>query len=438
MRNEKNIDQLFREKLAGRQASAYSEAAWASAAAGLNSYFRMLFFKKIVLIAVPILLLTGAGTWYQLSGNDSTENQQEISVIDSNYEVVSENATIDSKSEKSAANEMSYASNEIGALEYADDKNNVSTSEELNREIIEAKVRSNSTSQKSKYANLRKSSSNENTALAVNPSLNAGNVSTTSTILNTILNESSTSNFASSNLQTNSNQIGFGNEKIQLGLMPIYSLSTLGSADALLQNPEFAPETPMLAIIRKIELSLEAGALLANGFKGNSVSKAPFGFGYYAGTSAKYHFKPRMYLYSGLILNQRNAIMSSEVNANGKTRTLNNITYLDFPIHFGYRMAARHSVSFGMTFSPLVLSSSTIAANADALGVKQNNTAGLANFDVAGTINYNFNLSQRLDFDATFRYGLFDITDDSYFGTSLIDDRNHQFRIGLSYQLLAR
>lgn len=441
MGNEKNIDQLFKDKLAGREAAAYSEAAWASAAAGLNSHFRMLLLKKIALIAAPILLLAGVGVWYQLSENKSTENQQELVVSDSMNESATENATIDAQSEKSVANEAAYTNNEIVAIESADNNSSsASISEESNNKITEVKVQSNSnsTSTNSKTAKSRKSNSIEIGGLAVSGSSNAGNASTIDVNSNTNSNVSSAPNFTSNNLQTNSNQIAFESKKKQLGFMPIYSLSTLGNKDAGLQNPDFTPENPVLDVIRKIELSLDGGAVLANGFTGNSATKAPFGYGFYAGVSAKYHFKPRMYLYSGLILNQRNAISSSEVNAEGKTRTLNNATYLDIPIHFGYRMAARHNVSFGMTFSPLVLSSSTIAANADAKGVKQNNTAGLANFDVAGTINYNFNLTQRLDFDATFRYGLFDITDDSYFGTGLIDDRNHQFRIGLSYRLLAR
>ena len=128
--------------------------------------------------------------------------------------------------------------------------------------------------------------------------------------------------------------------------------------------------------------------------------------------------------------------------------TAKNFVYADIPLRIGYNFGARHSLGFGLIFSPLVGYATYTEAtniiedpNEENPTITRNGTIardGFANFDVAGSLNYNFQLTQRLDFTADVRFGLFDVTDNQYFGTAIIDDRNHQLRIGLNYRFINR
>jgi hypothetical protein len=123
------------------------------------------------------------------------------------------------------------------------------------------------------------------------------------------------------------------------------------------------------------------------------------------------------------------------------------LIYLDLPLQVGYQLGARHSLAFGMAFSPLVGYQKTdIVQKEDNLsriteertrndGLQRN---GFANFDVAPLLTYRLQVTRQLDVMAEMRYGLFDVTDNAYFNTDLVDDRNHQLRLGLSYSLTRR
>jgi len=174
-------------------------------------------------------------------------------------------------------------------------------------------------------------------------------------------------------------------------------------------------------------------------------SSQPLGIGSYASLEARYNFNDRLFASTGVIYNQREAVIQqfSVITPNQKLQS-RAVGYLDIPILFGYRFGARHSVSFGMAFSPLVRMKNEdvgfgIPWNIETVVVNDNGPrAGFANFDVAGLIGYRLQLTQRWFANAQLRYGLFDITDDSFFASGDVNHHNHQFRVGLSYRFLNR
>jgi len=100
---------------------------------------------------------------------------------------------------------------------------------------------------------------------------------------------------------------------------------------------------------------------------------------------------------------------------------------------------------FGMTFSPLIgyvpsTETSNVNDNSSPTITREKNLIrdGFADFDVAGALSYRYQLTQRIDLTADVRFGLFDLTDNQYFNTGLVDDRNHQLRIGLNYRFINR
>ncbi|MEX2596069.1 MAG: hypothetical protein WEC59_03990, partial [Salibacteraceae bacterium] len=243
------------------------------------------------------------------------------------------------------------------------------------------------------------------------------------------------------------------NQRSSLRLMPPFSIMGVD-----LNSTDYSPEQRLLSNeglmqeIRKVDISLVGGMAIVSGFNNLNDAAQKTGLGWLAGFEATYHFHQKLYARTGAVLTGRNALASRRVVHEGFSENIysdpEHLMYIDIPIQVGYNIGARHSVYFGMNFSPLlgyknVLEHTTVESDqrdekvtrTDVQGIKRE---GYASFDVAGSIGYKIQLTQRISAFSELRYGLFDLTDNNYFGTDVVDDRNHQIRLALSYRLLSR
>jgi len=456
MANDNNLDQLFKQKLAGREAVGYSASAWAGAEKALGSHFRMLLFEKVAFIAVPFLIATGSATyWYtnqteQETQQAATANQQPMvestAASESTYsssDKIETSTQTTSTSDYSSANASAsedFASSEnnseTGAL--ASNKDSKANSPNItNKNSVKSTIKANS---KSTAAFAENSSESTPIAQAAKAKNHVNRLDGSSELLGDLANDVAA--FQNQKItQGFSSMASFdieNSDRLAMSQMPIYNISSLGKTKAKLSAESNAQETTLLKEARKFEFGVNGGILVSNALKNTEMSNPKIGFGGYFGLNATYHIKPRFFLHSAAVLNTRNALNSTFLFANSIViQTPKQLVYLDIPIHVGYRIGARHSLSFGMTFSPFI-GYSNHAASPDFTLEKTFEKAGFANFDVAGSAIYALDITQRIDFNASIRFGLFDVTDDSYFKTALIDDRNHQLRIGINYKLRTR
>lgn len=454
MANDNHIDQLFKQKLAGRKAAGYSASAWAGAEKALGSHFRMLLFKKVAFIAIPLLIATGATTyWYT---NQTTQEKQQTDIANQQpmVESIAETESSYSPSDKIETSTQTSATSDFSSAnaseDFASSENNSETG--ALESSTDSKSNSINANDKQSAKSSAKENNNEGPAFAetsvkqssdrsiTKPKNQLQKADNSNQLKLEIPNVDLAMKTEKSNLESSSTH-SFKSEifdRQEMSQMPIYNISSLGKTKATLSAESNAQETILLKEARKFEFGVNGGILVSNALKNTQMSNPKLGFGGYFGLNATYHIKPRFFLHSAAVLNTRNALNSTFLFANSIViQTPKQLVYLDIPIHVGYRIGARHSLSFGMTFSPLI-GYSNHAASPDFTLEKTFEKAGFANFDVAGSAIYALDINQRINFNASIRFGLFDVTDDSYFKTALIDDRNHQLRIGINYKLRTR
>lgn len=461
MGQENNIDNLFKAKLAGREsAAAYSASAWAGADKALGSHFKLLLLKKAAFILIPLLVISGAGAWYfaetseidsvAISHETPTENTvaNDIEIASNDHQNPQENTSI----HKAAITlENANATNSIESIGenhlpgYSFEKateQRTSISKEAN-EVSSNSVLVSTKRQDNISANPKTTNAAQADQIAANtnkPDIKLPNGF--DALLDDLMDdEASGSSSAQKNELANTKASQAIASKDFMYGMPIFNLKTIGKKGARLAENSESVDFSELPQSRKIEFGANAGLVGATSLENNLGGQSKLGLGVYAGLNIQYHVKPRLFLYSAAILNTRNALGSKSTSADPNISVFpSQLVYLDIPLHVGYRFGARHGLSFGMTFSPLIT-----AINEDrhiedygANPTTSFSKDGFANFDVAGSVNYNFGLTKRIDFNAAFRFGLFDVTDDIYFRTDLIDDRNHQLRLGINYRFRAR
>lgn len=465
MGQENNIDNLFSSKLAGRESAApYSASAWAGADKALGGHFKLLLLKKAAFVLIPLLVVSGVGAWY-FTG--TSETNASIITQEKNLEskMASDVAAASNDNEKeesiSSTNEASIAfentssnTNPVGELSANEgdaESEPFEKGQALNNSFVSAAKHS-----KSNSANLSAydqsstttgSWSKETETLQDNEQM-VGTSKANSKMnggfdaLLDDLEEEATSVGLMSGSESRSvlAEHAIATDDFMYS-MPIFNLRTIGKKRALLAENEKSIDFSELPNSKKMEFGANAGFVGANSLENNLGSRNRIGLGAYLGLNMQYHIKPRLFLYTAAILNTRYGLGSKSQSADPSISVYpSQLIYLDIPMHVGYRFGARHGLSFGMTFSPLIT-----AINEDrhledygANPTTSISKEGFANFDVAGSINYNLTLTKRIDFNAAFRFGLFDVTDDSYFRTDLIDDRNHQLRLGINYRFRAR
>lgn len=413
MSQENNIDKHFSEALKDRVASGYAESAWLGAEALLNAHYRKLFWRKMFLgIGAVALLLGVVGWWFApnlILNNieiDGPQNEPEISVTN-----ISMQPTAASENDNDNSNVTDSSVVVYHSIQVENDANggDNSESDDVDNDI-------------------RIAISNENTA--------------------EIFSDRSNLTGLPQNHETSRPKLEFG-ETAELDKMPIFKVGVLSiGAKPTIENRTFSDREPLMKHLRKLHLAARVGGLFAFGFQNVMPSRDPLTLGWFAGLEANFHINARWYIQAGITASSRGSLATTKTQPVAPGLVQENIAqrliYADIPVGFGYRFGARHAISFAMSICPLIgysQSEETFVVGENR-PVSSNfttmNRAGFAGFDMAGTLSYALQLNSRFDALAEMRYGLFDLTDNALFGTELVDDRNHQLRLGLRYRLINR
>lgn len=173
------------------------------------------------------------------------------------------------------------------------------------------------------------------------------------------------------------------------------------------------------------------------------------GFGGFAGIGASWWLSNSFSFNANVVTNVRSGLNSeklfrSEPDDNDNrfdsaTVRTSLLTSVDVPLYFKYsfgwtpELAFRNSVLFGMEYSiPVFSATETVEGSkksTDWLG----SPTGF-NHSLALTLGYEYACNERIRLGIRGTLGLFDMTDDSHFGYSVVD-RNNQLRLTVGYQL---
>lgn len=448
MKGDKHIDDLFSNALKGRVASGDANAAWPGARTLIDQHYRKLaFYRWIAAISATLIIAIGSAA-YLLTYNAQTVNAEKQAVSTWHESSAASNVT-----QKRYSN--THIQNNIQTIDVSRPDETAHQSTLTQSEAFEALP-----DRKQKESRLHSTLSVTKGVDDMTPSKAAASNAIATDIAGPALATKITINDPSSDFQKATNRAFTENKeaskpssslsKENMIKMPPFEVGALGlSTNGLTQRDPLKREALMQSL-RKFELLIEGAILGASSFEntGNPGASAT-AFGWLGGLSIQYHFHAKLYARTGALMHTRNQLNSEQVVAQSFTEEISTepirITYIDIPFEVGYR-SKRHSFHFGLLFSPLINAKTAIwltplntdTEQAAALLETEQRRDGFAGFDVAGSAGYCFQVSQRLYATGSIRYGLFDLTDNAYFATDLIDDRNHQLRLGLSYRILHR
>ena len=167
----------------------------------------------------------------------------------------------------------------------------------------------------------------------------------------------------------------------------------------------------------------------------NYVSTNP-----YVGVKFGLQWNPKMSVCVQPMIAQRGGVRLFDYNdpytAADKAIAFRHLYYLQIPVTAGVQLSKRHNVSIGGG-PAVLLATGTRLKNVDNDDIegkykfKQND--GFKRIDYFATAGYQFRVNKKWGFQASFKYGLTDITNDAHFGEAQ-NHQNLQASIGLTYQ----
>jgi hypothetical protein len=422
----KNIDQLFKAKLSGRQ-EAYSESGWAGAEQLLNRHYKWLFWKKLGLMSLPLLLIMGAAVAYNTIDEQSLEQGA---------------AAIDSQSTEA---QPMFNQNEETLMASA------SQPEKETEQIGDIESSANAATQSDNQSKITSALSSKNSNKAITPRTKTGSK-------NQVISpeENGTDELQMGDAQPMAMQKADANKlatysknnaaKLEqqidlLSFMPAFGAPHMryGKTPGTLDVPAAKPA--MLNKLRRFEFSVSGGALVAQGLLNDQVKRANPSVGYHLSFLADYHLNQFAFIQTGIGVQGRGGLANIDTyklnNLNYTTKSLC-ANYLSVPIVFNYRFATRHAIGLGIQYNQL------ISVVAERSGTDQNDLqvsstlisekTGFVNSDFAALVQYNYDFAQRWSAIATAQFGVTDVTENS--GTNKVVDRNTLVKLGCSYRLI--
>lgn len=205
--------------------------------------------------------------------------------------------------------------------------------------------------------------------------------------------------------------------------------------------------------LRHVSIGLTGGVTTSQGFLNTGANRAGISAAPSAGLRLTYLMNEQVDLESGLSLNYRNGLNSKityltsrDFNNNISYYTTQSslaLLYMDFPLHLTYKYT-KHSFIVGMQYGQLINTRTEMAdikETGTGTTVEQTNKhwekndGRFSSFDLAGLFGYDFSITDRIKIGARYNLGLFDVTDDNFFGNS-VRDKNNQLRIFAEYKIL--
>jgi hypothetical protein len=448
MQEDNNIDKLFREGLKGRTAAGNAESSWSEASAMLDEHFAKggwFSWTK----AAGLLLLIGAsvlGIWLYPSSDGAGTNNGEPIIVESTESstpssqkesMINDGAASPRSSSKSSVAEAPQTQSSVPSAPSAIERPSAEStlSDDLDQTVAAA-------SPDLEVSTPNATTSNEADADAQSTE----SLSSPSSTSSSSLDPRQTDSYSTSSTMAQTQEAATIALK-EMKAMPPFEVGAFNLHTSGISDRDPLKKAALMTELQKVEVMLEGGVLGASGFTNTGAGGFQLGLGWMGGIAVQYHFHNKLFARSGALLHTRDALNSNSLEAQRFDGILESvpmrITYVDIPLEVGYR-SNRHSLHFGLLFSPLISARTAIEftpTNADTdtesnIETYERRREGFASFDVAGSAGYRFQVSERLNVFGNLRFGLFDLTDNAYFGTALVDDRNHQLRLGLSYRIL--
>ncbi len=240
---------------------------------------------------------------------------------------------------------------------------------------------------------------------------------------------------------------------LRKGILPtkINNLAKFEQPETEQQQITF-PLKDRLNWLRHISMGILVGENVSSDLKNTSNTLGGISIRPIGGVRVAYQLNEQVDLETGLFYNYRGGLNSkittsvstdaNNINRFSISKTLS-LHYLDLPLHFTYKHGL-HSFIVGMQYSHLIntyeQTINTIEENGYSSvesSTKQwnANDGRFSNCDLAVSLGYEYEITERILFSARYNRGFFDVTDNSSFGNS-VSDINKQFRIMLDYRFL--
>ncbi|MGD1845113.1 MAG: hypothetical protein ACFB10_06940 [Salibacteraceae bacterium] len=440
----KEFDQLFQAKLGGAQELPFDPAAWEAVAPSVEALNKggggwssgalaALFSALLVAVVVPWLVVEPSG---QLASHSIAEgNQQwidEISTTASNA-----TALVGFEEQETSTN----VSNALPQKSTATDKDNSSTPVKAAPNLANATT----SSAENKTTPATTARREGNTALSssiIEP--------TNSKILSTSKDDELFQRLNHGLLASNSDQITPPNgEDGDLNYLHLMGVNAA--------TPEFSPANrtfigPDEARRRFAPASIHLvfGPALTRGLiNTGDPLRGSNGYGGFGGVQANWSLSSSFSFNAGVAASIRNGLNSVEEYRSAPDANDNRfdsarvasqwLTSIDIPLYFQYafgwspQLAYRNQIGVGMEYSiPVFRTTETTTPDSektDWLGRPEG-----FNPNLALRIHYQYALNERLRLGMRASFGMFDMTDDSHFGYSVVD-RNSQLRLLVNYKL---
>ena len=441
MSDGKNIDDLFKSKLAGSEAT-YSASAWAGASNLLSQHYKWLFLRKLLWILVPIAVISSIGVGFFTDTNTNMVSMQNVKPERiENLETKMNPDCIDySEYESSSGTPSSVVATSINiskAIKVDAHAQNSGNNSAKNHASPETRVLSGVNDDYSALVSIEKDQNTIDNTKDKSEFKKGTSFKKRRNILKDLDMEGS---------KTISTALASIILKPEIDYLPISGLPFDGIQDSSTIFGLTISE-PVIEELRKIQLYAEVGALVANGQYDLNVKRKGPGLGIHASLLAKYNLGESVFIDLRLGVYNRGSLTptigfaGSQMNSVVKIDPLL-MNYGSIYIGTGYQIGARHSVGGGLEFNPMIAvlakKTKTIQGESAVESSYLTDNSGFNGLDAAAIINYRLSISEKLDATAEMHFGLFDATDNAFFNTGDVNDLNTLLKLGLSYRITSR
>ncbi|HZG00925.1 MAG TPA: outer membrane beta-barrel protein [Chitinophagales bacterium] len=219
-------------------------------------------------------------------------------------------------------------------------------------------------------------------------------------------------------------------------LMRFYGLYYNGSGAASRKIREFKN----LGQYPQITWSAVGGVNVFNHLKEEDDSLNYVSTNPYLGVKFGLQWNPKMSVCIQPTLAQRGGVRLFDYHdaytAANKAIAFRHLYYLQVPVTVGFQFSKRNNISFGGG-PAVLLTTGTRLQNLETEDLegkyKFKQSDGFKRIDYFATAGYQFRMNKKVGFQASFKYGLTDVTSDAHFGVKQ-NHHNLQASIGLTYQ----
>jgi hypothetical protein len=189
--------------------------------------------------------------------------------------------------------------------------------------------------------------------------------------------------------------------------------------------------------IRKVNINFIAGANVSQGFLNQNLSRNAPSLDPVIGLGASVVVNSLVSLDVNVLYHTRGGLSQEKLPETfvkkGTSEITQSLHYIDVPFYINYRFQNRHAIRFGLQYSRLIGTLSSVSSESVTTTWKQQDY--YASYDVAGMVGYKYLVNERFNVGIRGNFGLFDVTLGQPAGANTFD-MNRQIRFLLEYKLL--